>query len=42
VLSQKRFTRRLTGADVMVMPDKRSFGGIELNQDGQWGGQRQL
>jgi hypothetical protein len=35
VLSQKRFTRRLTGADVVAMPDKRSLGGIELNQEGQ-------
>jgi len=35
VLSQKRFTRRLTGVDVVVMPDKRSFGGIDLNQEGQ-------
>jgi P4 family phage/plasmid primase-like protien len=35
VLSQKRFTRQLTASGVLMMPDKRSFGGIELNQVGQ-------
>jgi putative DNA primase/helicase len=35
VLSQKRFTRQLTGSGVLMMPDKRSFSGIELNQVGQ-------
>ena len=37
VLSQKRFTRRLTGpaTGVVRLPDHRTLGGIELNIDGQ-------
>lgn len=42
VLSQKRFTRRLKGVDVQDSPDKRSFDGIELNQEGRLAAIRNL
>ena len=40
VLSKTRFTRRLCGAEVQHLPDKRTYGGIELNAAGKYAAQR--
>jgi putative DNA primase/helicase len=40
VLSKKRFTRRLCGAEVQQLPDKRTYSGIELNAAGEYAVQR--
>jgi putative DNA primase/helicase len=38
VLSKPRFTRRLCGAVVKQLPDKRTYSGIELNAAGKYAG----